>query len=78
MKAGSRLLGGSIVLLVLAGCGTGRYFDTSARVDARPECAGSHGQDPSVAPWCERKTGVDYTIGGDSEPVDFTPEDDER
>lgn len=76
MKTCSRMLVGSIVLLVLAGCGSGRYFDTRAEVDARPECAGVHGQDASAAPWCERKTGIGYTIGGEGEPVDFTGDDD--
>ena len=64
--------------LTLAACGTMRYEDTNAAVDARPECASAPSQpNEPVASWCERTQSASWSSERDSEPVDFGGKDDD-
>lgn len=64
--------------LALAACGTMRYEDTNAAVDARPECASAPSQPNEPVPsWCERTQSATWGSERASEPVDFSGGDDD-
>ena len=71
----------ALVLLscLLTACGSVEYRDTTADVDARPQCTGMDEDEPgAVLPdWCERVQTATWRLGDEDVPTpDFGDEDD--
>ena len=66
--------------LLLTACSSVEYHDTTAAVDARPQCAGMDEDEPNtVLPdWCERTQSATWRLGDEGMPApDFGGEDDD-
>ena len=65
--------------LLLAGCGSVDYRDTTAEVDARAQCTGMDEDEPgTVLPdWCERTSTATWHLGDEEMPApDFGDDED--